>query len=90
MQNVWITFLHGGRGRVYNYNNYMETIYMTKLVKIGTSHGVIIPTEILNGYHWQRGDFLVFGFAGADQLFLKRLTDLDLQKIKGNGFQTLH
>jgi len=60
----------------------MESVYITKLVRIGTSEGVVIPQNILQAYHWQRGDFLVFGFAGADQLFLKRLTDEDMKRIK--------
>lgn len=85
---MWITFLAGGHGRYYNYNNYMETIYMTKLVKIGTSEGVVIPKEILNGYHWQRGDLLVFGFMANDQLFIRRLSNDELLRIKRNGFQT--
>ena len=88
MRKMWITFFDGGWGNVYNYNNNMETIYITKLVKIGTSEGVIIPKEILNGFHWQRGDQLVFGFAQGDQLFIRRLSDYELQNIKRNGFQT--
>ncbi len=72
----------GGRGLVY-YNNYnMQTIYITKIREIGTSHGVIIPKPILTALKYQRGDCLVFGFAGHDQLFLRRLTDDEIRKIK--------
>lgn len=60
----------------------METVFISKILKVGTSHGIILPREILNGYKWQRGDYVIFGFAGPDQLYIKRLTDIDMQKIK--------
>jgi len=60
----------------------MQTIFLTKLTKQGTSLGVIIPVNILNALHWERGDILVFGFSGVDQIFLKRITDLELEKLK--------
>lgn len=81
--NLWITFFDVGGVYVYNYNNYMESIYITKLVKIGSSEGVVIPQTILKSYNWQRGDMLVFGFAAPEQLFLKRLTDMEIRRIKG-------
>lgn len=60
----------------------MGTIYLTKISKIGTSQGVIIPKPILNAFRWQRGDALVFGFQGDDQLFIKRLTDIEINQLK--------
>lgn len=60
----------------------MQTFYITKILKIGNSRGIIIPNEILNGLHWERGDHLVFGFAGTEQVFLKRLTDKDMEQMK--------
>ena len=60
----------------------METIFITKIIKVGDSHGVIIPVNILNAYHWQRGDIVIFGFAADQVLFLKRPSDIELQKIK--------
>lgn len=60
----------------------MQSIFITKIIKVGNSFGVLIPQEILNGYHWQRGDFVIFGFAPNDQLYLKRLTDLEINQIK--------
>lgn len=63
----------------------MESVYLTKVIKIGDSHGVVIPVEILRAYHWQRGDVLIFGFVAAEQLFLKRVSDIELRKIKPHG-----
>ena len=79
---MWITFLHNRRGLWYtNYTN-MESVFITKIIRVGTSNAVVIPVEILNGYHWQRGDILIFGFAGSEQLLLKRLTDKELKELK--------
>ncbi len=74
-----------GRGIVYTYHKYMKSIFITKIAKKGTSLGVIIPTEILNAYNWQRGDVLIYGFAGGDQIYLKRLTDMDIERMKPNA-----
>ena len=82
MDNLWITFLDTGGGFVYTYYNTMGTAYITKLCKIGTSQGVIIPKNILNAYHWQRGDFLIFGFSSDDQIFVRRLNDLEINQLK--------
>ena len=84
VDKVWITFFDTGGGISYTYDKYMQSIFITKLSKQGTSLGVVIPVEILNAYHWQRGDVLVFGFAGEEQLFLKRLSDKELKEIKPN------
>ncbi len=74
--------LAGGCSRYYNNSYNMETFYITKIIKVGNSYGIIIPQEILNGFHWQRGDHLIFGFGGTEQIFLKRLTDKDMEKLK--------
>lgn len=62
----------------------MGTVYLTKLLKIGTSQGIIIPKNILRAYGWQRGDALFFNFTSEDQLFIRRLNDLEINKLKGN------
>lgn len=67
---------------VYTYITYMQTIFITKLAKQGSSLGIIIPRPILNAYNWQRGDVMVFGFHGNEQLFLRRMTDKDMQNLK--------
>lgn len=55
---------------------------MTRLVVIGTSKGVIVPVEILNGLKWQRGDQLIFSFANDDQLIIKRVTKEQIRALK--------
>lgn len=60
----------------------METIHITKFVKIGDSMGVIVPSNIRKAYGWERGDILVFVFSSADALTIRRLTDKEIQQIK--------
>lgn len=60
----------------------MESFFITKLIKVGTSQGIVIPREILDAYKWERGDVLVFGFAGTEQLLVKRVSDVEIQKLK--------
>lgn len=60
----------------------MEELYITKIVKVGTSKAVVIPTNVLEGLGWQRGDRVIFTFAGQDQLIVKRVTDEDIRKLK--------
>lgn len=68
----------------------MQTVFITKLVKQGTSLGVIIPKRILNTYNWQRGDVFCFGFSGGDQISIKRITDTELERIKSNELPDIY
>lgn len=52
----------------YNYNTYMEPLYITKIVKVGTSLGIVIPINYLDATGLQRGD----------QVFLAVREDLGL------------
>lgn len=79
---MWITFLDRARHREYTNNMNIQTIYFSKICKIGDSHGIVIPVEILRGLNWQRGELIAFGFAGTEQIFLKRLSDVEILKMK--------
>ncbi len=64
----------------------MENIYTTKIIKIGTSKGVVIPLDILNALNWQRGDSVIFTLAADDHLIIKKLNDETLRRLKNlNG-----
>lgn len=69
----------------YNYYNSMEELYITKIVKVGTSKAVVIPTNVLDGLGWRRGDRVVFTFAADNQLIVKRLDDETIRKLKEQG-----
>lgn len=64
---------------------YNQTVFISKITKIGNSHGITIPQNILNAYNWTRGDVVIFGFAGGDQLYIKRITDKELEQLKPKG-----
>lgn len=83
MQN----FLGDWRDREYNYYNSMEELYITKIVKVGTSKAVVIPTNVLEGLGWQRGDRVIFTFAGDDQLIVRKLNDETIRRLKDAGGQ---
>lgn len=61
---------------------HMEALYLTKLVKMGSSHGIIIPKQLLTGFKWERGDSLVFGLGVDNQLFIRRLSNEEIIKMK--------
>lgn len=82
VQKLWITLLLYGGRLGYNYYYNMQTIFISKIIKVGTSVGIVIPVEILSGLKWQRGDFVIFGFAGTEQVFIKRLTDVEISNLK--------
>ena len=55
---------------------------MTKIVRVGSSLGVIVPVNILRGMNWQRGDVLVFSPMDNDVLALKRLSDKEVRELR--------
>ena len=66
----------------------MEELHITKIVKMGNSLGIIIPSNILKGYKWERGDRLIFGMTADNVLSVKRPSDKEfkeLKKIKADG-----
>lgn len=60
----------------------MQQIYFTKIMRTGSSDAVIIPKNILQGMKWSRGDHVVFGFGGTDQLTIRRLTDKEIKQLR--------
>lgn len=60
----------------------MQTFYFSKIIKVGSSHGVVIPKNILEGFKWERGDLLAFGFAEGNNLVLHRLTDKEVKQLR--------
>lgn len=60
----------------------MEQIYIGKIIRVGSSNAIVLPANILQAYNWQRGDHVVFGFNSEQALFLKKLSDDELRKLK--------
>ena len=59
----------------------MQPVNFTKIVRMGTSLGIIIPSEILRAYNWKRGDRLVFNFATENLLQVKRPSDVEFKEL---------
>lgn len=60
----------------------MEPFLISKITKVGTSLGIVLPVNVLRAYKWQRGDFIIFGFSDDEQLILKRPTEIELRELK--------
>lgn len=58
----------GGRDTNYNDNTYMEPLKITKIVKVGTSLGIVLPIKYLEATGLKRGD----------QVFLAVCKDLSI------------
>ena len=74
-----------GRDREYTDDTYMETLYITKIIKNGGSKGVMIPAVILDGLGWERGDQVIFTFASDDSLVIKKLDEQTIKRIRESG-----
>jgi len=71
-----------GWGRVYNYYNNMENVNITKVIKVGTSLGIIIPKQLLTDLNILRGDHVVFGLFSEGQFFVRRLSVNEVQQLR--------
>jgi len=66
----------------YNYVMSIQTLKITKLARVGTSYGVVIPKSFAREFKWQRGDLLVMAFPSDDTLVIRRLSDKEIIAIK--------
>lgn len=59
----------------------MHTTHTAKIVRVGSSLGIIIPKFLLKQQNVDRGDTVVFGIYGERQFFFRVLTDKEIQAI---------
>lgn len=85
MDNVGKTKIGDGRDIYYNNCNYMEDLYLTKIVKVGNSLAVVVPKNVLHGLDWKRGDRVVFTFGYDDTLIVKKVDDETIRRLKEQG-----
>lgn len=60
----------------------METFYTTKIVKIGSSLGLVIPRQIIAAMMLERGDQVIFSVISGPTLVVKQLSEQEIRKIK--------
>ena len=82
VDKLWITYLTNGRVLHYNNYNYMINVQITKIVRVGTSLGVIVPINILRDLRIMRGDQVAFSVAAGDVICLRKITDAEKLEIK--------
>lgn len=60
----------------------MENLYITKLVKCGSSLGIIIPKQILRAVEMQRGDTIIFGKFEKGSFRVTQIYDAEVRALK--------
>ena len=60
----------------------MENVVMTKVIRVGTSLGIIIPKTLLQQLDIQRGDTVVYGCYGPGQCLVRRLSEAELKHLR--------
>jgi antitoxin component of MazEF toxin-antitoxin module len=78
----WITISSRRGASPRNYDNYMETFFTTKVVKIGSSVGLVIPRDILAACMWERGDRVVFSVIAGPTLVIRQLSEQEIRRLK--------
>lgn len=60
----------------------MENVNITKVIKVGTSLGIIIPKALLTDLNILRGDHVVFGLFSEGQFFVRKLNVNELRQLR--------
>ena len=70
------------RQDIWYYNsNDMKQLFTTKVNRVGTSLGIIIPKDICAGVNIQRGDRVVFANFSDGQFTVIKLTDEQITEL---------
>ena len=60
----------------------MENLYTAKVIKVGTSKAICIPSQILKALELERGDYVVFAVYKGGEFVARKLSPAELQAIK--------
>jgi len=60
----------------------MEPIFITTVVKYGTSLALVIPKPLLEQLHIGRGDLMIFGRFAEGQFSARRVTDKEIETLR--------
>ncbi len=60
----------------------MDKIFLSKIQRVGNSLAIILPKPVLIAYNWQRADYVVFGYGPNHILYVKKLTNEELQELR--------
>lgn len=60
----------------------MQNLRITKVIKVGNSHAVVIPRDILVALNIQRGDQVSFGVYSDDVICIRKISQRDLLNLR--------
>ncbi len=60
----------------------MEHLYTTKIVRMGSSLGIVIPKQILESCTMSRGDHVLFGDFSHNGFAVRVLSDMQIKLFK--------
>lgn len=60
----------------------MERLLTTKIIKIGSSLGLVLPKDILGGMGLDRGDQVIFSVIAGPTLVVRQLSDAEIRRLK--------
>ena len=60
----------------------MRNTYITKIQRVGSSSGVVIPRVVMKAQGIERGDRAIFAVYGERQFCFRILTDKELQELQ--------
>mgnify|MGYP001574047238 CR=1 FL=1 len=60
----------------------MENLYITKVVRVGSSIGIITPKGLMKQLGIERGDHVVLGLFATGQFSVRRLTERELNDLR--------
>ena len=60
----------------------MDKIHVGKIIKVGSSHALILPVAILRAVEIQRGDYLIFAIYSDGILTARKLTPPEIIQMK--------
>jgi antitoxin component of MazEF toxin-antitoxin module len=60
----------------------MQNLYTSKVVRIGTAIGVIIPVDICRALDIQRGDLIAYAVYQDGQFICRKLSPIEMENLK--------
>lgn len=60
----------------------MQNLYVSKIIKVGTSKAIVIPVDIMKSLALERGDLIVFGVYKVGQFICRKLSPFEVENLK--------
>lgn len=60
----------------------MEVVHMSKVIKVGNSHAIVLPVAVMLGLEIERGDHMIFAIYAKNTLTARKLEPDELRRLK--------